>query len=116
MKDKSSVFLAWMCPLLKTRIAVADEHIYYENDLLSNIYFLKTGSCNYVLPKFSNTPFIRVEKNTCFGLIDFVASLLNKSQAADLHSIMHLLDTEEDHKKEYEHEHDHDGGHEHDRE
>ena len=52
-------------------------NIYYENDEVLDIYFLKKGCCNYVLPRFSNTPFIKIVENTCFGLVDFVATMAN---------------------------------------
>lgn len=74
--NKSEAFLAWFCPLLKLRVAGPSESIYYENDKLQSIYFVQRGSCNYVLPKYGNRPFIQIVDNTYFGLSDFITSLL----------------------------------------
>ena len=78
LKNKSPNFLAWICPLMTSRVAQPNEIIYYENDDLNEIFFLKSGSCNYVLPRFGNTPFIKIVECTCFGLVDFVAALVVK--------------------------------------
>ena len=53
------------------------ELIYYEGDELNQIYFLKKGSCEYVLPKYDNAPYIRILEHSCFGLIDFIVALLD---------------------------------------
>ena len=78
LSDKSRTFISWICPLMTSRIAEPKEKLYYENDELNDIFFLKKGSCNYVLPRFSNTPFIRIVEHTEFGLVDFVAALVVK--------------------------------------
>lgn len=57
-------------------MASPNEFIYYENDQLNDIYFLKEGTCHIVLPKYQNAPFIRIVEHSCFGLIDFIGSLL----------------------------------------
>ena len=41
---KQERFISWMCPLLQVRVTAPKEIIYYENDVLSNVYFLKSGS------------------------------------------------------------------------
>ena len=79
LKGKGSQFIEWFCPTIKTRFASSNECIYYDNDQLSTIYFLKKGTCYFNLPRFLNTPFIEVIENTCFGLIDFIAALLMES-------------------------------------
>ena len=75
LKDRSPQFISWICPILKVRVASPQETIYYENEALSNVYFLKSGPCNYVLPAYNSEPFLRIEPNTSFGLIDFIAAL-----------------------------------------
>ena len=79
LKDKSDAFISWICPILKVRVAAPNESIYYENDELKEIYFIKNGSCSYVLPKYGNTAFIKICDHTSFGLIDFVAAIFSKS-------------------------------------
>ena len=77
LSNKKESFIAWICPQLKTQIVAPGETIYYENDLLQDVYFLKKGSANYVLPKHANQPFLEIMEKTSFGLIDFVAALLS---------------------------------------
>lgn len=72
--------MAWICPILKTRVTAPAETIFYENDSLDYIYFLKSGTCNYVLPKYMNSPFIRINKHSNFGLVDFIAALHEKGE------------------------------------
>jgi hypothetical protein len=48
--------------------------------MLENFYFLRRGQANYVLPRFSNQPFLTICENTCFGLVDFVAALCMKQR------------------------------------
>lgn len=52
LKTKDDTFIAWICPAFKTRVAAPIESIYYENDVLDCIYFLKKGTCNIVLPRY----------------------------------------------------------------
>ena len=54
LKDRQPDFIAWICPLLQSRVASPAECIYYENDELNEIYFLKSGEANYVLPRYGN--------------------------------------------------------------
>ena len=54
MQNKPDSFLAWICPLLKQFKIHENETIFYEGDEASCIYFLKEGSCGFVLPKHSN--------------------------------------------------------------
>lgn len=39
LKKKPDRFIAWICPILKPRIAAPNECIYYENDELRCVYF-----------------------------------------------------------------------------
>ena len=76
LKSKDKSFISWICPVLKTRVAAPVETIYYENDLLNVIYFMKKEQCNYVLPRYNNTTFLKIVEQTCFGLVDFAAAML----------------------------------------
>lgn len=71
-------FISWICPLLKLRVAAPNEYIFYENDSLESIFFVKKGACDYVLPMYGNTPFVRICDDSCFGLFDIVNALLNE--------------------------------------
>lgn len=54
LRGKSKHFLAWICPLLRTQFASQGEYVYYEGEVINHIYFLKNGTCGYVLPKYTN--------------------------------------------------------------
>lgn len=60
LSGKNDEFLSWICPLLKTRNAEPGEQIYREGDALTSVYFVKSGTCNYVLPKYASRPFIKI--------------------------------------------------------
>lgn len=52
LKDKDHRFISWICPLLKFRVAAPNEYIFYEDDPVTEIYFVKSGVCDYVLPRY----------------------------------------------------------------
>ena len=58
LRSRSPLFISWFCPLLKSRVAAQDEIIYYEGDDLNGVYFIKSGECDYVLPKYAQTAYI----------------------------------------------------------
>jgi hypothetical protein len=91
LKGKKQEFIAWICPLLQSQIHCVDEMIYYKGDVLTKIFFLKTGTCNYVLPMYGSTPYITVVDHTCFGLIDIIAQLLENEEKG----IMSMLNSDE---------------------
>ena len=55
------------------------ETIYYEKDPINYIYFVKCGVCNYVLPRYMNSPFIEIVKCSHFGLMDIIACIFEKN-------------------------------------
>lgn len=58
MIGKTERFIAWICPILKTRVSAPRETIFREGDPLTEVFFLKSGSCHYVLPKYADQPFL----------------------------------------------------------
>ena len=76
LEDKSMPFIAWICPLLKQRFVLESEIIYFEGDEVTNIYFMKAGSCAFVLPKYDNAKYINVTIGYHFGMEDFVGSII----------------------------------------
>lgn len=97
LKNKTPQFIGWICPLLRSRVATPDEVIYYEGDELQHVYFLKSGQCKYVLPKYANTPYIQIVDHSCFGLIDIIVALMEKAGTRiSQEGIMAVLDPEED--------------------
>lgn len=97
LKEKRPIFLSWICPQLTARVSTPNETIYYEDEELLEIFFIKSGRCNYVLPKFGHKPFINIVEHTCFGLIDFVAAIIAKSDhEVEENNIMKLFEFDED--------------------
>lgn len=49
-----------------------DEYLYYETDVIEEIYFLTKGSCGFVLPLAQNVVYIKVLDGDFVGELDFV--------------------------------------------
>jgi hypothetical protein len=75
-QGKTKTFIAWICPLLKSYVITEDEYIYFEGDDVGGMYFLKEGSCGFVLPKHNNVKYINVDIGSYFGIMDIVCSVL----------------------------------------
>ena len=80
LQDKSSSFLAWICPLFKPVMFGINQYIYFEGDDISCIYFLKKGSCGFVLPKHNNFKFIDIGHGNTFGAVDIIGSILRHEE------------------------------------
>ena len=76
LKMRSSLFISWICPLLKPFLILEDQHIYFEYEEITNIYFLKKGRCGFVLPNYLNAKYIDIPFGEYFGVIDIVGSIL----------------------------------------
>ena len=74
LQDKSSSFLAWICPLLQPSVFLDQQYMFFEGDDVGCIYFLKNGKCSYVLPKHNNQSYINISLGSCFGIIDIIGS------------------------------------------
>lgn len=74
MKTKNHDFIAWICPLLKPSVASPNEYIFYEGDEITSIYFITQGYCFYVLPKFLNSKFVKINDGDSFGVLDILAA------------------------------------------
>lgn len=61
-----------MCPLLGQEFIPIDQYIYYETDLISEIYFVQKGMVGFVLPLVTNIVYINIMRGDHFGEIDFV--------------------------------------------
>jgi hypothetical protein len=80
LTDKTISFIAWVCPQLKTYIITEGEYVYFEGDEIVNMYFMKSGLCGYVLPKFNNTKYIEITKGCDFGTEDIGGSLVKNDK------------------------------------
>lgn len=47
------------------------------------MYFLKHGSCDYVLPKYSNQAYVRIQQHSYFGVVDIIAACFDESHSED---------------------------------
>ena len=71
IKDMNNYnFIAWICPLLKTIIIPIDQYIYQESDRVTDIYFVASGWCGFVLPFKQNVVYIDIKKGEFFGEVD----------------------------------------------
>jgi hypothetical protein len=70
-KDRDKSFIAWIGPLLKPIKAQEQEYIYKEGEEIKEVYFMVKGVAGYVLPRFDNTVYIRIEDGDHFGHVDF---------------------------------------------
>jgi CRP-like cAMP-binding protein len=64
--------LAWLCPLLGQEYIPMDQYLYYETDLISEVYFIQKGQAGFVLPLATNIVYINIMQGDHFGEIDFV--------------------------------------------
>jgi len=56
------------------------EYQYFEGDEITSIYFLKEGTCTFVLPKYENAKYIRVKSGSEFGMEDLVGSIIRNEE------------------------------------
>jgi CRP-like cAMP-binding protein len=71
-KVKEKSFIAWIGPLLKPLNVQELEYIFKEGEDLKEIFFLVNGVAGYVLPRFDNTVYIKIERGDHFGHVDLV--------------------------------------------
>jgi hypothetical protein len=69
-------FNAWICPLLKPYYLQSEEYLYFEGDEVLQIYFIKQGTCSFVLPKYNNIEYIAVNTGSLVGVEDILASII----------------------------------------
>ena len=74
LQNQSDAFIAWVCPLLIQIYIPEDQYIYYETDMIDEVYFLTKGSAGFVLPLKCNIVFIEILIGDTFGEIDFVVA------------------------------------------
>ena len=80
LREKSENFISWICPMMKGFVTTPNEYVFYEGDEISRIYFLRSSCCYYVLPKYSNSKYIRISKGSYFGIIDIIAGCFEDNE------------------------------------
>ena len=53
------------------------QYVYQEDDQVDNIYFMKSGECGFVIPKYDNKKYIDIPIGYHFGVIDIIGSILS---------------------------------------
>ena len=91
LKGGSENFLTWVCPLLKQTLVNADQIVYYESDIIEDIYFQLDGLSAFVVPFDGNVVYIEIENGDTFGDIDFIAS--GKASGIEIKEIIESMDS-----------------------
>ena len=73
----------WIFPILKPFAASQEERIFFEGDDIRGMYFLKEGSCGFVLPKYQNAKYIDVVEGSYFGITDIVGCVMQQDLDLD---------------------------------
>jgi hypothetical protein len=80
--ERSSSFIAWICPLFKPQVFVDYSYIYFEGDDIAHIYFLQEGACGFVIPKHNNIKYVNVQKGNHFGFVDILGSIFKNEDVS----------------------------------
>ena len=76
LREQNENFLGWICPLLKQSYQPIDQYIYYDTDIVEEIFFLTVGNAGFVLPLKENIVYIELEVGDMFGQLDFVMTAI----------------------------------------
>lgn len=79
-------FLGWICPLLKLTYVPIDQYIFYETDLIEEIFFLTVGNAGFVLPFRENIVYIEIQVGDLFGQLDLILSGIQNNM--DINSLV----------------------------
>lgn len=60
LASQNENFLGWVCPLLKHSYIPVDQYIFYEADLIEEIFFLTEGNAGFVLPLREHIVYIEI--------------------------------------------------------
>lgn len=73
LRDQTDQFVTWICPLLQPQFVYQDQYIFFEEDIIECVYFLKKGGAGFVLPFERNIVFIEINQGDDFGQHDIVS-------------------------------------------
>lgn len=74
---QDDAFLSWVCPQFRHLFVPMDQIIFYEGDLIEDIFFLTKGSAGFILPFVHNLCYIEIEEGNVFGHLDILLSALH---------------------------------------
>jgi hypothetical protein len=60
-----------------------NEYLYMEGDEITALYFLRSGKCAYVLPKYENQKYVDVQPGSDFGMEDIVGSIIKHEEVQE---------------------------------
>ena len=83
MKNKNISFTSWICPILKTNVITGGDFVYSEGDEIKLIFFNPNSEVFYVLPKYMNTRYVKINQGNEFGLVDLLLSVYKKKNGKD---------------------------------
>lgn len=78
LKNQSTTFISWICPLLKPTFFQDKQYVYFEGDDINQVSFLTKGQAGFVLPKYENAIYIKIKEGDHFGIIDIMGSCHSK--------------------------------------
>lgn len=84
LKSQNENFLVWICPLLRQEFILTEQYLYYQTDMINEIYFLTSGTAGFVLPLRKNVVYIEINQGDHFGEIDLVFAAQDKLMPLDL--------------------------------
>jgi hypothetical protein len=67
LKFKEKSFIAWIGKLLRPINVQEQEYIIKEGEEVTEVYFLVQGIAGFVLPRYENTVYIKIEEGDHFG-------------------------------------------------
>ena len=83
LKNMDENFLGWICPLLKQEFVLVEQYLYYETDMIHDIYFMSSGTAGFVLPLKYNKVYIEINSGDHFGEIDLLISARERRHTLD---------------------------------
>lgn len=78
LRSQNENFLVWICPLLKQEFFLTEQYLFYQTDMINEIYFLTSGTAGFVLPLRKNVVYIEINQGDYFGEIDLVFAAQDK--------------------------------------
>jgi len=89
-KEKS--FIIWVGTAIRPMNIQEQEYIFKEGEKIIEMYFIVQGEVGYVLPRYSNKVYIKIEKGEKFGHVDLMG-------VRKAHEGLEVLNTKKDNNK-----------------
>lgn len=77
LKGKPTLFLSWICPILRKTRTIKGEYVYQEGDDVKCIYFNTSASLSFVLPRYECTEYVKIGSASTFGISDVIGSMID---------------------------------------